>query len=722
MTGPFQSVHKQFNPLGSIALTRGTGRYTFGLALSAGLAGLLYGYDTVSISGAIDFLDVRYHLSPALEGTIVSSIMFGGIIGATFAGFLSDRYGRRRLLMAGAGLFFFASLLSSLTLGPATLIAARAIGGIGIGFAASLAVVYITESAPTHIRGTLAFSYQMLAVCGIFLTNVINYVIASHGDFIWNRDIGWRWMLGIGAVPAAIFFLAMLRAPESPRFLIKSGQYERGFKTLEHIFGTDQARSLADDIADSVRFEKSIGTSVRDLLKPGLRNSLLAGVFLAVANQAIGMNVISYYGPTMLNKLRFFGDTDFLAAACVAGIELVFTVIGMYLIDAVGRKQMMKAGCALMCVFAIGLSFGYATGSNLLAFVSMMLFTASFAFSMGPIPWLMIPELFPNHLRGRATGICTAFLLAANWAVGQFTPVLIDGVGAEGTFLLFAVLDAACLFGVNKLPETMDRTLEDIERYWKPNTPQAAAQFAIDKADMRIRQAESQLALVENERMQALGIIEQAERDRVSAQKELFAIENDRMRRELESRLYEYKRSMRMSRLAEQNTMVLDHVPGPNGRTHGNAEAEPAANGEAGQTGGMVDVTELSNDAVTTVAVSLGHEGDKTSPALVRAAAPATAMEQTNPGNGKLTNTSGGENHGIETSTAEASGIGMDSIHALLDADFGDVDLSELDNLPNLPRIPEPASVRDEAELRRENDALHNALSSLDELIAKNNQ
>lgn len=528
MAGLFHAVSKQHNPLGTLVRARGTGRYTFGLALSAGLAGLLYGYDTVSISGAIDFLRIRYTLNPTLEGTIISSVMFGGVIGAIFAGFLSDRFGRRNILMAGAAFFFFASVLSALTFSPAQIIAARSIGGIGIGLTAALAVTYITESAPTHIRGTLAFSYQLLAICGIFMTNVINYMIASHGTDAWDVATGWRWMIGIGAVPAAVLFLAMLRAPESPRFLIQSGRWDEGFRVLEHISGTEKAREMADRIQDTIDRERELDARFIDLFRPGLRKALVIGVFLAVFNQAIGVNVISYYGPVMFKQLGFTDDTEFLASAAVGGVELTFTVIGMYLIDAVGRKRLMAVGAALMTLFALCISSSYAVGSSSSSLIFVMLFVASFAFSMGPIPWIMIPELFPTFLRGRAVGICTTCLLAVNWLVAQFTPLMFSHMGGMGTFLTFAALDLVCLVGVIALvPETMDRTLEDIERDWQPKTPMASARIALGMAESRIRQAETTLARVENERMQAMGVIEQAERERLNAQKELFRLENE---------------------------------------------------------------------------------------------------------------------------------------------------------------------------------------------------
>lgn len=526
MAGLFRTASKQPNPLGTAIRTRGSGKYTFGLALSAGLAGLLYGYDTVSISGAIEFLRARYGLSTLMEGLVVSSIMLGAVIGAATAGFLSDRFGRKRILIIGGAFFLVAAVWSALTIGPIALIAARVAGGYGIGLTAALAVTYITESAPANIRGLLAFSYQLLAVCGIFLTNVINYIIASHGSNDWDIATGWRWMLGLGAIPAAAFLLAMRRAPESPRFLIQIGRTDEGFAVLEHILGTERARLRTDDIQASVKLETEMSHEFHDLFRPGLRRALVIGIFLAVFNQFIGMNAISYYGPVMFSDLGFAGDTQFLAAASVGGVELVATVVGMYLIDTFGRKRLMEIGTGMMCVFALCISGSYFMGNSLLTLIFVMAFTISFAFSMGPIPWIVIPELFPTYLRGRATGLCVMCLLFANWIIAQFTPMMIDGLGGGISFAIFAVLDLICLFGIVALvPETMGRTLEEIEHLWQPKTDLAYAKYALSTADANIRHAEATLRRIENERQQALGIMDAAERARAAAQQKFFAIE-----------------------------------------------------------------------------------------------------------------------------------------------------------------------------------------------------
>ena len=494
---------------------RGSGRYVVGIALSAGLAGLLYGYDTVSISGAIDFLQTKYSLSPAMQGLVISSIMIGGVIGAGFSGFLSDKYGRRRLLMSGAVFFFVAALWSATVESPNMLILARVIGGIGIGLAAALAVTYITESAPTNIRGALSSAYQLLTISGIFLTNVINYLIASSGSHDWGVESGWRWMLGIGAIPAAVFFIALWFSPESPRFLIQNNRIDEGFQVLEQINGTVKARSELRDIQASIRRDRAKHASLSDLFAPGLRKALFIGIFLAIFNQAIGMNAISYYGPVMFSHMGFGGNTEFLASSLVGGIELVFTVVGMYLIDTVGRKKLMAIGSGLMVIFALGISFSYENNYSLLMLIFVICFTSAFAFSMGPIPWIMIPELFPTYLRGRATGICTVFLWGTNWAIGQFTPVMIDQLGGVGTFLVFAGTNLLCFLGViTFVPETKDKTLEEIEEMFQPKT----RRNKVSEQRQRLEQTERDLRFANDLIAEAEAAIAEAQKNKEDAE------------------------------------------------------------------------------------------------------------------------------------------------------------------------------------------------------------
>lgn len=445
---------------------QGSMKYVVILAVSAGLAGLLYGYDTVSISGAIVYLSALWNLSAAMEGFIISSIMIGGVIGVGVSGFISDRIGRRPVLLIGAAAFFVAALWSAMVNDPTSMIVARILGGLGIGLASSLAITYITECAPAKYRGTLSSMYQLLTILGIFLTNLINFWIAGmggiHSDF---ADSAWRWMLGIGALPALILFVALALSPESPRFLLQSGNKEKGFAVLERIGGTASAKKEASEIEASIA-ENAKG-KLSDLFRAPLAHAMLVGIFLAIFNQAVGQNAISYYAPTIFKPI-FQGDTaSFLCSTLIGLVELVFTFVGMYLIDRLGRKPLMLAGSLGMCVFyfLMGLSM-LLNWPGVLTLVFACLVIASFAFSMGPVTWVMISELFPTYLRGRAAGLCTVFLWGANFLVAQFTPVMFSAWGG-GTFIFWAVMDLIAFLGVKFLvPETKGKTLEEIQSFW----------------------------------------------------------------------------------------------------------------------------------------------------------------------------------------------------------------------------------------------------------------
>lgn len=713
MAGLFQDATKQTNPLGTAIRTQGSGKYTFGLALSAGLAGLLYGYDTVSISGAIEFLRIRYGLSTVMQGFVISSIMIGAIVGAAASGFLSDKFGRRRILIIGGLFFFVAAIWSSLTVGPIDLIASRVIGGYGIGLTAALAVTYITESAPTHIRGLLSFSYQMLAVCGVFLTNVINYIIASYGTDFWDVTTGWRWMLGLGAIPAAAFLLAMLRAPESPRFLIQVGKTDEGFTVLEHILGTERARLRVDDINASVRLENEMSNEFHDLFRPGLRKALGIGIFLAVFNQLVGMNAISYYGPVMFADLGFGGDKEFLTAACVGGVELVSTVVGLYLIDTFGRKRLMEVGAGMMCAFALCIAISYAIGSPLLTLIFVMAFTVSFAFSMGPIPWIVIPELFPTYLRGRATGLCVMCLLSANWLIAQFSPMMIDGWGGGISFAIFSILNLICLLGIITLvPETMGRTLEEIDHLWQPKTEMAAAKYALSSADANIRHAEATLRRVENERLQALGIMASAERARVTAQQKVFALE-------AQQRAAAVRRETAQHDAAEQlRAEQLRHTLDQNvTRAHGNtfaaahsaivSAAVTTINHPVDYAAGNANAIAAENHAIVDESINID---DATAFAAAHAAANASTMTQPVPmplpDQGTVPEPPKVVNAGDSVSATS----GNVSISALERAHDNELAQGVILSDPTSPAY-------DAAEDARETKAINRALDSLDALI-----
>ncbi|CCU60475.1 arabinose-proton symporter AraE [Bacillus subtilis] len=437
------------------------------ISCAAGLGGLLYGYDTAVISGAIGFLKDLYSLSPFMEGLVISSIMIGGVVGVGISGFLSDRFGRRKILMTAALLFAISAIVSALSQDVSTLIIARIIGGLGIGMGSSLSVTYITEAAPPAIRGSLSSLYQLFTILGISATYFINLAVQRSGTYEWGVHTGWRWMLAYGMVPSVIFFLVLLVVPESPRWLAKAGKTNEALKILTRINGETVAKEELKNIENSLKIEQM--GSLSQLFKPGLRKALVIGILLALFNQVIGMNAITYYGPEIFKMMGFGQNAGFVTTCIVGVVEVIFTVIVVLLIDKVGRKKLMSIGSAFMAIFMIliGTSFYFELTSGIMMIVLILGFVAAFCVSVGPITWIMISEIFPNHLRARAAGIATIFLWGANWAIGQFVPMMIDSFGLAYTFWIFAVINILCfLFVVTICPETKNKSLEEIEKLW----------------------------------------------------------------------------------------------------------------------------------------------------------------------------------------------------------------------------------------------------------------
>ncbi|WP_163538750.1 sugar porter family MFS transporter [Gracilibacillus sp. YIM 98692] len=443
--------------------------YVILIAASAGMAGLLYGFDTAVISGAIGYLQELYNLSPAMEGWVISCVMIGGVTGVALSGFLSDKYGRKKLLMVSAIFFIISALGSAFAIDVTTLVLARILGGLGIGFASALSVTYISECAPPAIRGRLGSLYQLFTIFGICATFYINYGVANSGTYEWGLELGWRWMLGYGTIPGVIFLFLLFFIPESPRYLIQKGKDQEAYQILKRINGAEIAKKEEKDIKASIKVEKS--SSVKELVKPGLRMAMGVGIFLALFNQVIGMNAVTYYGPDIFRSVGFENNTEFLATSIIGSVQVVFTIIAIFLIDKLGRKKLMAIGSSLMAVFMllIGSVFHFEpANAGVLLIILIAGFTASFCVSMGPIPWIMIPEIFPNHLRAKAVGIATIFLWGANWAIGQFTPVLINNMGSTFTFWMFAVINVICFtFVMTIVPETKNKSLEEIAKIWK---------------------------------------------------------------------------------------------------------------------------------------------------------------------------------------------------------------------------------------------------------------
>ncbi len=306
------------------------------ISCAAGLGGLLYGYDTAVISGAIGFLKDLYSLSPFMEGLVISSIMIGGVVGVGISGFLSDRFGRRKILMTAALLFAISAIVSALSQDVSTLIIARIIGGQESGWAHRFLLRTLQKRAARHTRKFIIL-ISALYDPGISATYFINLAVQRSGTYEWGVHTGWRWMLAYGMVPSVIFFLVLLVVPESPRWLAKAGKTNEALKILTRINGETVAKEELKNIENSLKIEQM--GSLSQLFKPGLRKALVIGILLALFNQVIGMNAITYYGPEIFKMMGFGQNAGFVTTCIVGVVEVIFTVIAVLLIDKVGRKN-----------------------------------------------------------------------------------------------------------------------------------------------------------------------------------------------------------------------------------------------------------------------------------------------------------------------------------------------------------------------------------------------
>ena len=424
------------------------------------LGGLLFGYDTGVISGAILFIQRQMHLGTWEQGWIVSAVLLGAILGSLFIGPSSDKYGRRKLLLLSSIIFLVGALGSGFSQGFWSLLCFRIVLGLAVGASSSMVPTYLAELSPADKRGMVSSMFQLMVMTGILVAYITNWSFE-------NMYTGWRWMLGIGCLPAAIFFIALFLSPESPRFLIQSGREKEGFAILEKIGGTDEAHREVADVKASIERDKN--GKLTDLFKKPLLIPFLIGLLLAAFNQVGGQNAVSYYGPTMFKAA--LGDNipnvEFLCSSLVGLVELVFTVVGMALIDKAGRKPLLVSSAAGMGVFAAIMAFAFHANIGWLVVAGACGFIACFAFGLGPVTWVMIPELFPTYMRGRASGLCTVLLWGINFCVGQFTPMMFQGWGGSGTFIFWMVMDFIGAISIAKFaPETKGKTLEEIQALW----------------------------------------------------------------------------------------------------------------------------------------------------------------------------------------------------------------------------------------------------------------
>ena len=437
------------------------------VSIVAALGGLLFGYDTAVIAGVIGFLQTKFQLSTAMMGWAASSAIWGCVFGAMGAGYLSDKIGRKKVLIITAILFFISSLGAAVPSNLTQFVIARFIGGLGIGAASMLSPLYISEISPAKIRGTLVSLYQLAIVIGINLIYFVNLKIAEQGDEAWNVEWGWRYMLGSGSIPAFLFLVLLFLVPESPRWLIKRKRYDEAFDTLEKVNGKARALEVVNEIKGALAQETG---TIAELFSPGLRRALIAGVVLALFSQITGINAIIYYAPEIFKSIGFGAESAFLQTVIIGITNTVFTFVAIWLIDRAGRRTLLLWGVAGMaiCLGGIGFCFYFDLTQGPWLLVFIFGYMACFASSLGPIPWVLISEIYPTKTRGIAMSFCTLVLWVGVIFITQFTPMLLEHVGGSFTFWIFMVNAVILYFFIwAKIPETKQRTLEEIEQSWK---------------------------------------------------------------------------------------------------------------------------------------------------------------------------------------------------------------------------------------------------------------
>lgn len=441
--------------------------YLLLLTLTGALGGFLFGYDTAVINGANQFLKAHFGLDSVGEGLASSSAIIGCIPGALVAGFLSDRFGRKRVLLLAAALYAVSALLSAIPRTFDQFLVARFIGGLGIGVSSMVCPIYIAEVAPGPWRGRLGSLFQLGIVTGIFVTLFVNARIQALGNEAWNTTSGWRWMLGAELVPALMLAAMQFVVPESPRWLAAAGRENEAGAILEKAGGPAHAASELAAVREVLKQEE--GRFI-ELFRGACRRPLLIAILLMAFSQFSGINAIMYYSTNIFTTAGVGVKDAFTASALIGLVNVVFTFVAIALVDRAGRRGLLLVGLAIQVVAlgAVGLMLQTsASGPALLA--TILLFIAAFAVALGPVPWIVCSEIFPTRTRGRAMSVATFTIWTACYLVAQTFPVLRDSawVGPARTFWIYGFCSlAALVFVLRMVPETKGRTLEEIETSW----------------------------------------------------------------------------------------------------------------------------------------------------------------------------------------------------------------------------------------------------------------
>jgi sugar porter (SP) family MFS transporter len=431
--------------------------YILGISFISALGGYLFGFDFAVISGALPFLREQFALTAWWEGFLTGSLALGCIVGCLVAGNLADRFGRKPGLMAAALVFAVSSLGMAISPNLNTFIVMRFCAGIGVGMASILSPLYIAEVSPAHVRGRNVAINQLTIVIGILVTNLVNYTLADRGPD------AWRWMFGLGTIPSVLFFSGVIFLPESPRFLVKMGKSSRAREVLGKIgdagFTDDTMASVEASLKDASR------VSIREVFGKAVRPLVIVGIGLAVFQQFCGINVVFNYTSTIFQSVGADLNRQLLETVSIGVVNMLFTLVAMWQVDRLGRRPLMLFGAA-------GLAISYLVLSTLLraqagvAFISLfvLISIAIYSTTLAPVTWVLISEIFPNRVRGKASSIAVVSLWAAYFVLVLTFPVMAENLGTYGPFYVYAAICVAGFFFVRyRVRETKGRTLEELE-------------------------------------------------------------------------------------------------------------------------------------------------------------------------------------------------------------------------------------------------------------------
>ncbi|EPZ49167.1 sugar porter family MFS transporter [Alicyclobacillus acidoterrestris] len=422
------------------------------------LGGLLFGYDTGVISGAILFVEQDLHLTSFTEGVVVSSILVGAMIGAAISGTLTDKLGRKKVVLAGAVIFCIGAIGSALSPNAGVLILFRIVLGLAVGSASTLVPTYLSEMAPTAARGSLSSLNQLMIVIGILLAYIINYIFSPSGD--------WRWMLGLAFVPGFILFFGMLFLPESPRWLLMKGREQEARQVLNHL---RKGVGVEEEVRQIKETNEQEQGGWNDLMSRWVRPALWVAIGLAVFQQIIGCNTVIYYAPTTFKEVGLGNSAAILGTVGIGTVQVIMTIVATRLIDKVGRKPLLIIGSIGMALSLFVLGFmnalsGSTAAAGWTTLICLAAYICFFSISWGPVMWVMLSEIFPLSIRGLGVGVGAVVNWFANLVVSLTFPSLLSAFGISTLFIAFGVMGVlALIFVALKVNETKGRSLEQIE-------------------------------------------------------------------------------------------------------------------------------------------------------------------------------------------------------------------------------------------------------------------